>query len=167
MCIRDRAIGVLLTHFLISGMAWFFVFSLGVNLLSIFFLLIKKGQKETNKYGQMPVYQNKQSHLLFCLLAVFLPVFVGFIYHTAEDTTQDREEQKIELYTPDPLNGVLMNGQDESGSTSETLKIVFPNVELGGGCYRSSGLQFNTEKTDSAPKHTPVSYTHLRAHRPY
>ena len=49
-----------------------------VNLLFILLLLIKKGQKENNKYGQTPM---SQSHILFWALLSFLFIaHMTFVY---------------------------------------------------------------------------------------
>ena len=55
------------------------LFNICVNLLFILFLLIKKGQEENNKYGQVPMYQKKKIYILFWILLVILPLAYVFL----------------------------------------------------------------------------------------
>ena len=58
----------------------FFVVCMCINMLFALFLLVKKGRKGVNKYGQVPRHQKKKSHLiLWIILILSIVIYVIFV----------------------------------------------------------------------------------------
>ena len=74
------AMSALLSFFEMRIIGWLFLYGIYVSPLFILFLLIKKGREGTNKYGKVPVYQKKKTHIFFWILLIILLVaYVTFV----------------------------------------------------------------------------------------